>query len=111
VQRHDVAGGHGDALGKGAITVDPDDLGEAADVSVPGATLPAVPADDVAFGRHRLAHLELSCRLPTDLEHLAGEFMAQHHRRFDPPLGPFIPIGDVEVGSADAGVADANENV
>ena len=54
VQGQHIGGGHDDEFGEGAVAVDPDDLGAAADVTVSGAALQAVPAHDVPLRGHEL---------------------------------------------------------
>ena len=60
---HHVGGRHRDVVGEGAVAVHADDLGALAEVGVAQAALEAVAADDVALGRHQVAHGEEARRL------------------------------------------------
>ena len=107
VELHDVGGRHRDVFGEGAVAVDADDLSAVAEVGVAGAALEAVAADDVAFGGDQVAHGEEAAgrRLRAELGDLASELVARsttggRSRR----LRPAIPLPDVQVGAADAGV-------
>jgi hypothetical protein len=42
---------------------------------------------------------------------LASEFMPDYKRYRDCSLGPFVPVVDVEVGTADGSSADADQDV
>src|SRR5437588_6459589 len=37
--------------------------------------------------------------------------MADHHRHRNGPLGPFVPFPDVQIGAADAGLRNLDENI
>jgi hypothetical protein len=54
----------------------------------------------MAFARHDHSGREVVNILP-DLDDLADEFVAYHHRHRDRLLGPFVPFVDVEIGAAD----------
>src|SRR6185503_19518028 len=68
-------------------------------------------AHDVALGRDGLAGREFGPYVPPDLDDLSGELVPNDERGLAPSASPFIPVGNVEVGAADAGVAHANEHV
>src|SRR5207245_8025131 len=104
VERQNVGGGHGDILGERPVAVHADDARVLADVAVAGATLQAVPAHDVPFGGHELTGLQLGDAV-AHAHDLAGELVAHDHRRMEPPLGPRIPVRDVQVGAAHPAVA------
>ena len=113
VELHDVGGRHRDVVGEGAVAVHADDLGALAEVGVAQAALEAVAADDVSFGGDQVADGEQSGagRLPAQLDDLAGELVADDDRRLEPAAGPAVPLPDVEIGAADAGVVDADQHV
>jgi hypothetical protein len=108
LQRKDIAGRHRDELGERAVAVHPDDPGILADVTVAGAALQAVAAHDVSFRGHDLPHRQTHHAV-SHRHDLSGEFVADHERGMDPPLRPRIPIGDVQIGAADARVADRDQ--
>ena len=110
VERHHVGGRHRDVLGEAAGPVDADPLRIAAQVAAAGAAVAAVAAGDVALAGDAVADLE-ALHLGADLGDRADELVADGHRHRDRGLGPLVPVGDVEVGAADAGVVDLDEDV
>src|SRR5262249_29253674 len=46
-----------------------------------------------------------------DLDDLADELVADDHGHGDGPAGPVVPLVDVDVGAADAGALDADQDV
>ena len=113
VQLHDVARGHRDEVGKRAVAVDANDLGALAEMTGTEAALEAVPADDVALGGDQVAGGEQArgLGLASERDDLARELVADDHRRLEPVAGPAVPFPDVQVGAADAGEVDADEDV
>ena len=109
VEVPDVAGGHSDVVGEGAVPVHADDLRVRADVRVAGPAEMAAPADDVPFRRHPVTDLHVRDEGPDALHH-AGELVADGEWRTAAPLRPRIPVVDVDVGTADAGGADVDED-
>ena len=81
--------------------------------AAPSAALQAVAADDVAFGGDQIAGGQQPGRrrLPAQLDDLAGELVTDDDRRLEAAAGPAVPLPDVEVGAADAGMVDADEHV
>ena len=77
------------------------------------AALQAVAADDVPLGGHQVAHREQARgrRVPAQLHDLARELVPDHHRRLEPVAGPAVPLPDVQVGAADAGVVHPDQDV
>ena len=92
-------------LGKTARSVDADDLRLGAEMGAPGAALHAMPASDVAFARDTIALVEVA-DAGADGDDVADELMAHGQRRPHTPGRPRVPMVDVEVGAADAGVPD-----
>ena len=79
VQLHHVRGRHRDVLGERAVAIHADDLGAPAEVGVAQPALQAVAADDVAFGRHQVAHGEQAGRrgIPAQFGDLARRTRAR----------------------------------
>src|SRR5262249_46846047 len=71
-------------------------------VPLAGAAERAVAAGEVPLGADDLADGD-AADLATDLDDLSREFVTEHERRLDAPLGPVVPVIDVGVGPADAG--------
>src|ERR1700722_759009 len=76
----------------------------------PCHTIPAASADDVTFPGYKLAGMKV-IDVGADFNHLAHEFVADCERDLDGGTCPGIPIVNMNVGAADAGAEDANENV
>ena len=64
----------------------------------------------MAFAGDPVAHFH-GADMAADLGHHAGIFMAHHHGHRNGFLGPLVPFPDVQVGAADAGLGDLDENV
>jgi hypothetical protein len=79
-------------------------------MAAPGEAVAAAAADDVAFAADDLAGEEV-VDVGADLDDFADELMPHGHRHGDGLLGPGIPFVDVQVGAADAGLADLDEDV
>ncbi len=93
---HDVDGGHGYELGKGAVAVHADDPSLLADMAVPGPALATVTANDVALRRDQLARRKLVRRhLGSDLRDLSGELVSDYEGRLHASPGPVVPVRDV----------------
>src|SRR5215469_16678778 len=110
VELPDIVLGHRDVIGETAVAIDADDLDVFADVRLSGAAQVTDAARDVALCRYAVADLH-GTHGCADLCDLAHEFVADDKRRLHARLRPLIPVPDVPVGSADAGFADADEDV
>ena len=116
VQRDRGVHGHGvgrrdaEELGEGPGPVDADALRVLAEVPAAGQAVAADPADDVALAVDQVALLEAldgGAHLLDD----ADELVADHHGRLDRLLGPVVPVVDVDVGAADGGLLDPDQDV
>ena len=67
-------------------------------------------ADDVALAGHALPDAQAAHGV-AESDDLAGIFMADRHRRRNGLLRPFVPVEDMDVGAADAGLVDLHQNV
>src|SRR4029077_3155320 len=72
--------------------------------------VPAPPADDVALAANEVAHLEVAY-VRAEGHDLAGGLVGDHHGHRDRLLPPRVPAVDVEVGAADPGLVNADQDV
>jgi hypothetical protein len=110
VELDDVGGRNFDELGEGAVLIDADDFEILADVSFADATLQTVASIDVHFSADEIAGFDGGDFI-ADVFDDATEFVAEGYGGLDAALGPAIPTIDMEVGAADGGGADANQDV
>ena len=106
----DVGHREDDVLGEGAIAVDADSEGVSAEVAAAGETVATATADDVAFAADELADGEVG-DVGADGYDFADELVADDEALADGGFGPGVPVVDVEVGAADAGVENADFDV
>ena len=99
-----------DQLGERARPVDADAARVRAQVAAAGHAVAAAAADDVALAADDVAGVEVAHVRP-DRDDLADELVADRHRHRDRLLRPGVPLVDVQVGAADAGAADADQDV
>jgi hypothetical protein len=76
----------------------------------PGQTVPAASANDMSFAADNLAGVKVVDIRP-GLDDFADEFMADGHGDGDSGASPFIPLENVQICAADAGVSDADQDV
>jgi len=106
----DVAAGDREELGEGAGAVDADFLGVRAEVAAAGEAVAAAVADDVPFAGNEFAGADVGDAGADGFDNTA-EFVADGHRHRDGAFGPGVPFPDVEVGAADGGLADFDQDV
>ena len=99
-----------DVLREGAVPLDADAHGVGAEVAPAGQAVAATAADDVPLAADQVADVDVGHRSP-DLDHLAGELVAEDHRRRDGRLRPGVPGPDVEIGAADARPQDPYQHI
>ena len=99
-----------DLLGERAVAAHAQPDRVRAEVPAAGPAVAAAAADDVALAADDVADCEV-VDVAAELEDLADELVADDERRPDRLLGPGVPVGDVEVGAADAGLQDADPDV
>ena len=106
----DVGHRQHDVLGERPVAPDaePDRVG--AQVAPAGEAVAAAAADDVALARDEVARPEVGDVGP-DLDDLTDELVADDERRLDRAGRPRVPRLDVEVGPADAGLVDPDQDV
>jgi hypothetical protein len=106
----DVRHRHADVFGEGSGAVHADADGVFAKVAASGEAVAAATADDVALGADDLAGMEV-VHVGADGDDLADELMPDDHRHRNGLLRPGVPFVDVQVGAADAGFADLDEDI
>src|SRR5215213_6141994 len=111
IQLDHVRSRHHDEIGEGAVPVHPDDLSPAAEVGIAQATLEAVAADDMTFGGDQITDRKQVVLLgfAAELGDAAGELVADHYRRLEPVACPTVPLPDMQVCTADAGLMYVNQ--
>jgi hypothetical protein len=106
----DIRHGDRDKFGECAGAIDADSPGVSAKMAASGETVAAASAHDVAFGTDDVAGVEV-LHVRADLDDFTDELMADSHGDGNGLLRPGVPLVDVQVGAADAGLVDANEDV
>ena len=109
-QVNGVEGGKPEIFGKGARHIHANTLGFGIKVEMSGAGHAAFHADQMAFAGNPVAHFH-GADMAADFGYHAGIFMAHHHGHGNGFLGPLVPFPDVQVGAADAGFGNLDENV
>jgi hypothetical protein len=99
-----------DQLGEGARAVHADAARVRAQVAPPGHAVATPAAHDVALARHHVAGVKVAHVRPHG-DDLADELVPDRHRDGDRPLGPGVPVSDVQVGAANARPAHADQDV
>ena len=108
--RPQVAGRHDDVLGERAVAVDADADRVRAQVLAAAAAVAAMAADDVAFGRDALTRT-VADHAGADLGDPADELVADHQAGLDRALAPLVPQVDVQVGAADGGLLQLDQDL
>jgi hypothetical protein len=73
-------------------------------------TVSASPTDDVAFAADDIPGMKV-VDVGADLYDLADKLVADGHGHGNGALRPLVPMIDMNVGSADSGIANADKNV
>ena len=110
-QFDDVEGRGHDEFGEGALAVYADALGRGIQMEVTGAGGLGVKVDDMPLGRDALADLQATINVLANGDDLTGELVAGDHRHRDVLLAPVVPVPDVDVGAADGGALDPDQNI
>jgi len=106
----DVLLGHRHELRKAPISIDAENVHLLADVHLPGAARLTDPATDVAFGADALADLR-ALHAAAHRDHLADELVAGRGTNSDTAGAPLVPLVNVPVCAADAGVGDGDQDI
>src|SRR5258707_15082735 len=75
-----------------------------------GQAVPTPSAYDMTFAADDIAAIEV-IDVGSDLDNLSNELMSNRHRHWNCLLCPIIPLIDVNVGAADAGVMHAHQHI
>jgi hypothetical protein len=110
VELPDVRFGNDDVFGEGSVGVDADDLDVLADVGFAGAALQALAASDVHFGGDEVSLFDAGDFIAEGGD-FAAELVAGDERRVNAVLRPAVPVVNVEVGAADGGHFDFDEDL
>jgi hypothetical protein len=81
-----------------------------AEMTPPGKTIPAAPADDMSFAAHDFAGMEID-HVRANFDDFTDKFVPDHQRHGDNGASPIVPFVDVKIGSADAGEQDADQDI
>src|SRR5581483_3337381 len=106
----DVAHGQHDVFREGSGAVDANARGEGAEMATAGETVAAAAAGDVAFAADDVAGMEV-VDIGSNGDNLSDELVADHHGHWNGLLRPLVPVVDMNVGAADAGIAHADQHV
>jgi hypothetical protein len=97
-------------FGERAIAIDADADGFGAQVALAGTAVAAMATDDMAFGRDPVAHFVAGDAL-AELRDPPNEFVPDNQAGPDGPLRPFVPVVDVQVGAADGGFFQPDQDL
>src|SRR5713226_3108845 len=106
----DVGHGQSDVVGKSSRPVHTDTHGMRAQMAAAGEAVPAAPADHVPFAGYYVTPVKI-VHIRAGLDNFANKLMTDDHRDRDGALGPFIPVVDVQISSANSDAPDADENI
>ena len=97
-------------LGERAGPLYPEPDGVRTQVPAPCHAVPAATADDVPLAADEVADLEVA-HVGADRGRLTDELVADNHRHGNRLLRPGIPAVDVQIGAADPGLPDPDQDV
>ncbi len=106
----DVGHGQGEVFRKRARTVDPDTFGIRAEMPPAGQAVAAMATDHVAFAADDLTR-EKVFDVGANFYDLANKFVADHEGNRNCFTSPLVPFINMDIGPADAGAIDSDENV
>lgn len=106
----DVGVGENKVFGEGTGGVDADAFGVSAVVSATGEAVAATTAGEVSFPGDEVAYFEVGDIFP-DFDDASDEFVSDDHGDWDRFLSPGVPEVDVEVGAADSGAINFDQDI
>ena len=104
----DVGLGDDSVACEGAVGIDAEDADVLADVGLPVRHCRHLPQATCISALTRSP--SLTVETPRPAGNHSGKLVAGNERRMDAALGPWIPVEDVQVGSADAGCLDTDQH-
>src|SRR5450432_1438905 len=105
----DIGHGKCDEFGERAGAIHAHALRMRAQVTPASHAIATTAAHDMAFAGYDLAGMEVDY-IQADGGNFAHELVADRHGHGDGPLGPFIPLVDVQVGAANAGAQHTDQH-
>ena len=105
-----LVSGNDHVLGEGAVGVDADDLHMLADVRFADAALQALAASHVHLGGNEITFFDAGDLIAHGFD-VAAELVAGNERGMNAALRPLVPLINVQVGAADGGDLDLDQNV
>ena len=102
--------GSDNKFGERAGPVDAHALRVRAQMAPAGQAIAAAAANHVAFAADNVAGIKV-VDVGADRNDLADKFMADGHGNRDGLLRPLVPLVDMNVGAADAGIVDAHQHI
>lgn len=106
----DIGHGKADVLGKSAGTVYPNAFCMGAKMAASRQAITATAAYYVPFAAHHFAGMKI-VDIRTDGDDFAYKLVANGHRNRNGGLSPIVPLINMKVGTADAGVRYADEGI
>jgi hypothetical protein len=109
MQRPYIFSRHGNVFSKCSVNIHTNDLNILADMAFAGPAKFAVAACYMTFSRYTLTGLKIGY-IRSCFFYYSCEFMPPDERGMYPVAGPFVPVIDMNVSSADPGVFDLYEH-
>jgi hypothetical protein len=106
----DIGHRQGNEFSEGAGTIHANTLGVGAEMPSSRKAIPATPADHVALAAHNVARIEIAYVRP-DGDNLTHEFMPNGHGDRNRLLRPIVPLENMHIGPANAGVSHSYQYI
>jgi len=106
----DVGHGQRDEFRKCTRPIDSNALGVCAEMTPPRQAIAAAAAHNMAFAAYDVARIKVA-DIRTDGDDLADKLMANDHGDRDYLLRPFIPLDDMNIRAAYAGIAHPDQHI
>src|SRR5882757_8546227 len=99
-----------DKLREGARTIHTHARRKGAEVAASGKTVAAAPTGDMSFAADNIAGMKV-VYIRSNLDDLTNKLVADHHRHRNRLLRPLVPVVDMDICPANAGVAHPDKDV
>jgi len=106
----DIRHRDGNILSECPGPVDPHSPGVCAKVPASGQAVPAAPAHDVTLGANDISFMKIG-HVGPGVDNLADELVADHHGDRNGALRPFVPVINVQIGTADTRSEHADQYI